>query len=74
MTPKKKAKDLTILFFNTINKELFYGFYGKVRLEEWETAKELALVFVNEILNNALISEWSQLKYWQEVKREIEKL
>lgn len=73
MTPKEKAKDLLDKFFQYIpaQEELEY---------EYAYAKQCTLIAVNEIINsnphsNPLNTEvYSTMKYWQEVKQEIEKL
>lgn len=61
MTPKEKAK------------ELFERMYYKIQPDELgrdqESAKNCALVAVDEILEDCI-----NLRYWQEVKNEIEKL
>lgn len=71
MTPKEKAK------------ELFYKFYGNKSADLLETylkadlAKMSALIAVNELLKDTDASspfEEQRLKFWQEVKQEIEKL
>ena len=68
MTPKEKAK------------ELFEKMYYKIQPDELgkdnESAKECALIAVDEILNddNEFMQTFLQKEYWQEVKHEIEKL
>jgi hypothetical protein len=67
MTPKEKAEQLVNKMFNWIQG-------GSVI--EYETAKECALIAVDEILKVASFYNDSQAEvtYWQEVKQEIEKL
>jgi hypothetical protein len=64
MTPKEKAKQLT------------YSFYRIIPLDkmtiDYNLAKKCALIAVDEILG--FLSYQSHIKYWQEVKKEIEKL
>ena len=62
MTPKEKATQLIYAF------EAFTD-----RDNEYEFAKQCALIAVDEILNKA-ICKYSEAVYWQEVKQEIEKL
>ena len=66
MSPKEKAIDL-------VNKMLFC-YQGHI--DEY-TAKQCALIAVNEILNvTAGLNGWINgfQSYWEEVKQEIEKL
>lgn len=62
MTPKEKAKEL----FRKV-----YFLDSKI----WQdTAKEITLIMVNEIINNASkydMLELTDVKYWNEVKEEI---
>ena len=76
MTPKEKAIDLTADFYNIKSNEPDYGM-------EWEMAKKCALIAVDEILNIIPCYEeygsngWVLIdnsEYWEEVKKEIEKL
>jgi len=87
MTAKQKSEELIKKYISTykrwdieylnlknikeLKKELFQL--------EWFIPKECALIAVNEIINNSI--EWlgckyqdEEIKYWQEVKQEIEKL
>lgn len=66
MTPKDKAKQL-------IDK------YKDVRWDiDPETAKQGALIAVDEIINSVVITDLiiaeNQFKYWEKVKQEINKL
>jgi len=65
MTPKEKAKEL----MDTI-------FYRTYHIKS-EDAKQCALIAVDEIIKDReklFEHYWIDLKYWQEVKQEIEKL
>ena len=73
MTPKEKAEEL-VLKFKELPQEGTLMFYVV-----FEISKQCALIAVNEIINNSI--EWlgckyqdEEIKYWQEVKQEIEKL
>ena len=81
MTPKEKAKELYNKFLNPSGDTYLYG------MLEHESAKECALIAVNEIIeatnmyqygiSNALEHIPSKIvkhPYWQEVKQDIEKL
>jgi preprotein translocase subunit SecE len=70
---KKVAEELVLKFMNLNTKKL--SDYSRI---EWPTAKECALVFVEEI-----IEEWwmvleqksvKRIKYWESVKEEIKNL
>jgi len=62
MTPKEKAD------------ELFTKFSGNT--VHFDAAKQCALIAVDEILNaiEQIFETFEERKYWQEVKKEIEKL
>ncbi len=71
MTPKEKAKELV--------DKMSYNDFDKYHNCSYYVAKNCALIAVNEIINNSI--EWlgckyqdEEIKYWQEVKQEIEKL
>jgi len=70
MTPKEKAKELYLKYTDALN-------IRDLQTTANPFAKQCALIAVDEILeivtsdNSALIVE---LPYWQEVKKEIEKL
>lgn len=81
MTPKEKAKEL-------LDKIYYCQRYADnedyIPLEAWKRAKQCALIAVDEIINtlnhdirdldvrgNILLD---LIKYWREVKQEIEKL
>ena len=73
MTPKEKAEELH-------NK--FYKINEGVNLIYWEEAKQCALIAVDELIESHLLLTTTQevepsircKRYWQEVKKEIEKL
>jgi len=68
MIPKKKAEEL----FNK------YVELSGIFVGDYESEKEMCLIVVNEILEELLEcgEVWmkSRIKYWQEVKQEIEHL
>ena len=64
MTPKEKAIEIYNKFLNPSGDTYLYG------MLEHESAKECALIAVDEILNIGCI----EVPYWAEVKQEIEKL
>lgn len=77
MTPKEKAEDLVAKFFQ-FKPRLKFDIDNE---NQYYEAKKCALIAVDEILNNAdVIWGWDAppkvgfIKYWQEVKQEIEKL
>lgn len=71
MTPREKAEELVEKFVNAN-----FCFIGELEGKPYPTAKECALITVDEILDvlwdNGTSSNY--YKYWQEVKNEIEKL
>ena len=76
MTPKEKAIDLMAGFYDIKSNEPDYGM-------EREMAKKCALIAVDEILNSNPSyydygsNGWVLIdnsEYWEEVKKEIEKL
>jgi len=68
MTPKEKAEEIYDKCLNKIQ-----GLEGIVW---WESAKQCALITVDEILNNDYppFEFESDFMYWNEVKQELEKL
>ena len=74
MTPKEKAKELVDKFLYA-NKG---HFYQDSPLEDLEAAKECALVAVDEIIDAIFWHEFEvpnkEVKFWFEVKKEIEKI
>ena len=79
MTPKEKALDLVDkLYQTTPNEAWFNPPLGSLNMEygAWKQAKECALIAVDEVLNFIHIDAFSYTneEYWQQVKKEIEKL
>ena len=70
MTPKEKAEELVLKYLKVKTHQMFNGWWHKM------TAKECALIAVDEILNNDGFTRFDiyLTEYWQEVKQEIEKL
>jgi hypothetical protein len=74
MTPKEKAIELYNKFLNPSGDTYLYG------MLEHESAKECALIAVDEIIDSEPQYEWSNdywknpNDFWQEVKQEIENL
>jgi len=64
LTPKEKAEELVNNYTITIDHD---GVYWNIK----EQAKQCALIAVDEISN---IVSFDDLRYWEEVKQEIEKL
>lgn len=67
MTPNEKAKELLEKFMQPIDELNKYPMC-------FDTAKQCALIAVNEIINSALFKWLEDEIYWDEVKQEIEKL
>jgi hypothetical protein len=70
MTPQEKAKELIDKY-----KPICGSYWGGNINKQF--AKQSALIAVNELLNDCNASnpfEEVRIKYWQEVKKEIEKL
>jgi hypothetical protein len=76
MTPKEKAEELVDKYFKLLN----YEFGDLVYSLRDKQPHKCALIAVDEILSdykNYLMhenTEYKGLMYWQEVKKEIEKL
>ena len=71
MTPKEKAIYLFLMFLQrTYYVEVFHTIQLLDKFHN--NAKDCALIAVDEILG--FLSYESQIKYWQEVKKEIENL
>jgi len=68
-TPKEKAIELCVKFF----KPSVFKYEEKQYLVDEESAKERALICVDEIINNNYGSR-SDMIFWREVKEEIKKL
>ena len=73
MTPKEKAKELANKFLRTYKVSLYPPF-----TKASDEAKECALIAVDEIIQSIrhteAKSDLGYIGYWQEVKKEIEKL
>ena len=73
MTPQEKARELRDKMYLKIP-----SVYDPTGLPHYPIAKEMALIAVDEILEELLEcgEVWmkSRIKYWQEVKQEIELL
>ena len=67
MTPKQKALEIHARMFSAKGKD---GFYTMTH----ETAKNCALVAVNEILNPNNDKLYRDVIFWESVKEEIQKL
>ena len=66
MTPKEKAKELTYKYFNWYGDEFYFSL---------EKAKEAALICVDEIINSIQNLQYNRkTDFWENVKKEIEKL
>jgi hypothetical protein len=65
MAPKEKAEELVEAFMNIKQQKL-----SDYSIIYHPTAKQCALIAVNEILD--AINEWDH--YWEQVKQEIEQL
>lgn len=79
MTPHDKAVELTYKFYNRIEHTLSAEYSNS----DWEIAKLLAQVAVNEILESQPSYRYwdtyedetpSAIVYWQEVKEELKKI
>ena len=72
MTPKEKAQELFLKYYNRIEHTLSIEYVGY----DWDIAKTCALIAVDEILDMVKHTpiEFIETDYWQEVKQEIEKL
>lgn len=67
MTPKEKA-------FNLIDKFIRFHRNGIYNVIHEDIAKQYALIAVDLVLDNLEDHTGEDIKYWQDVKREIEKL
>jgi hypothetical protein len=74
MTPKEKAKELYLKFYSKIP-----SIQDEGQIQD-EASKQCALIAVEEIIQ-AIDFDWMEVqnlesvhRYWQEVKKEIEKL
>lgn len=83
MTPKEKAKELFKKYYCLKNNSK-----TRINVINFDTAKQCALIAVDEIINNIYksssfeiyylnndkMNEIEAISYWNEVKQEIEKL
>jgi hypothetical protein len=69
MTPKEKAEQL-------VHRMMYKIQWQKEKYHTLMEAKECALIAVDEILDaiEQIFETFEERKYWQEVKKEIEKL
>lgn len=67
MTPKEKAKDLWLTYYELLPDGIYSNEAAK------EEAKRFALIAVDEILKLNLNDGYDK-EYWQQVKTEIENL
>ena len=68
MTPKEKAIELYNKFLNPSGDTYLYG------MLEHESAKDCALIAVDEIIKDKKAFKQISIEYWEDVKQEIEKL
>ena len=77
MTPKEKAKVLIDLMESqTYSYQEYAGAYESVAEIGYEAGKKCALILTNEMIefSSNKCCEFQNVKYWEEVKQEIEKL
>jgi hypothetical protein len=70
MTPKEKAEELVNTYFHIIDN-------AHPLTDIMVSAKQCALIAVNETLRALHFNVWTnveEIKYWKEVKQEIEQL
>ena len=79
MTPKEKAQELFLKYYNRIEHTLSIEYVGY----DWDIAKTCALIAVDEMISYFQKETFmmaypeiaiSEVTYWQEVKQEIEAL
>jgi hypothetical protein len=74
LSPQEKAKELFKKFYNPIF-DIDLGINVSKDKKRYEAAIQCALIAVDEILAVVINSPYVDIiKYWQEVKQEIEKL
>ena len=75
MTPKEKAEELVIKMYQPLpaSKEAEKG-KEHLYYNQYNAAKQCALIAVDEILSWQDWMEKEMLNYWEEVKQEIKKL
>lgn len=77
MTPKEKAEELVIKMYNVDS----IDYFDELSMQ-YKHAKQCAIIAVDEIINNfwertngqMFYTEYRAVEYYQEVKKEIEKL
>lgn len=77
MTPKEKAKVLIDLMESqTYSYQEYAGAHESVAEIGYEAGKKCALILTNEMIefSSNKCCEFQNVKYWEEVKQEIEKL
>ena len=78
MTPKEKAKELVDKFYQRFPLKMdVITTRGDLSWEydNWNEAKQCALIAVDEILNiKSVDRDYDLSTYWQEIKQEIENL
>jgi len=79
MTPKEKAMELSWKFSEYSHTDFNYSKGGYQIKTQIENAKKCAIIAVDEILNNTpkylgSYCNQNEIKFWNEVKTEIEKL
>ena len=79
MASKEKAKELydKFYFVNSESVELITGEYEMLFSLHESDAKQCALIALDEIIEALELNSWQnikQIKYYQEIKQEIEKL
>jgi hypothetical protein len=65
MTPQEKAKELFDKYYTELPD--FAGY------QDLETAKQCALIAVDEVINSMTVATSVHLPYWQQVKHELTK-
>jgi hypothetical protein len=68
MTPKEKAEELILKYLKIKTHKIFNGWWHKI------TAKQCALIAVEQIQNLCWGNNQVGINYWNDVKNEIEKL
>jgi hypothetical protein len=65
MTPKEKAEELVLKYLKVKTHQMFNGWWHKM------TAKECALIAVDEMIDLVKHIDVDSEDYWNEVKQEI---
>ena len=65
MNPKEKAEELINMYYNLLQPNT-----------DLENAKECALISINQLIEEAYFTDgyYDRQDYWEDVKKEIEKL